>query len=112
MRTLIRERVEVKRRLKNDVMSSIIHNKHFFTMIKSRRMKREGQAVRKAENRSREDWWGGGMLLSLSQDKDRLCGLVVRVLGYRSGGPGSIPGTTRKKSNGSGTGSTQPHEYN
>jgi hypothetical protein len=23
---------------------------------------------------------------------DRLCGLVVRVLGYRSGGPGSIPG--------------------
>jgi hypothetical protein len=28
---------------------------------------------------------------------DRLCGLVVRVLGYRSGGPGSIPGATRKK---------------
>jgi hypothetical protein len=28
---------------------------------------------------------------------DRLCDLVVRVLGYRSGGPGSIPGTTRKK---------------
>jgi hypothetical protein len=27
----------------------------------------------------------------------RLCGLVVRVLGYRSGGLGSIPGTTRKK---------------
>jgi hypothetical protein len=26
-----------------------------------------------------------------------LCGLVVRVLGYRSGGPGSIPGTTRKR---------------
>jgi hypothetical protein len=26
-----------------------------------------------------------------------LCGLVVRVLGYRSEGPGSIPGTTRKK---------------
>jgi hypothetical protein len=29
--------------------------------------------------------------------KDRLCGLVVRVLSYRSGGPGSITGTTRKK---------------
>jgi hypothetical protein len=29
--------------------------------------------------------------------KDHLCGLVVRVLGYRSGDPGSIPGTTRKK---------------
>jgi hypothetical protein len=28
---------------------------------------------------------------------NRLCGLVVRVLGYRSGGPGSIPGSTRKK---------------
>jgi hypothetical protein len=25
------------------------------------------------------------------------CGLVVRVLGYRSGGPRSIPATTRKK---------------
>jgi hypothetical protein len=42
----------------------------------------------------------------------RLCGLVVRVLGYRSGGPGSIPGTTEKKSSGSGTGFTQPLEYN
>jgi hypothetical protein len=28
---------------------------------------------------------------------DRLCGLVVRVLGYRSGDPGSIPVTTRKE---------------
>jgi hypothetical protein len=26
---------------------------------------------------------------------DRLCGLAIRVLNYRSGGPGSIPGTTR-----------------
>jgi hypothetical protein len=26
---------------------------------------------------------------------DRLCGLVVRVLDYKSGGPGSISGTTR-----------------
>jgi hypothetical protein len=45
-------------------------------------------------------------------NRDRLCGLVVRVLGYRSGGPGSIPGITRKKSSGSGTGCTQPREYN
>jgi hypothetical protein len=44
--------------------------------------------------------------------RDRLCGLVIRVLGYRSGGPVSIPGTTKKKSSGSGTGSTQPSEYN
>jgi hypothetical protein len=43
---------------------------------------------------------------------DRLCGLVVRVLGYRFGSPCSIPGTTRKKSSGSATGSTQPREYN
>jgi hypothetical protein len=28
---------------------------------------------------------------------DLLCCLVVRVLGYRSRGPGSIPGTTKKK---------------
>jgi hypothetical protein len=28
---------------------------------------------------------------------DRLCGLVVRVLGYRSRDSGSIPGTTRNK---------------
>jgi hypothetical protein len=34
---------------------------------------------------------------------DRLYGLVVRVLGYRSGDPGSIPVTTKeKKSSGSG----------
>jgi hypothetical protein len=33
----------------------------------------------------------------MSTKPDRLCGLVVRVLGYRSGGPGSIPGTNRKK---------------
>jgi hypothetical protein len=50
---------------------------------------------------------------SLRLVSDRLCGLVVRVLGYRSGGPGSIPGTTRKKiCSGSGTGSTQLREYN
>jgi hypothetical protein len=28
---------------------------------------------------------------------DRLCGLVVRAVGYRSGGSGSIPGIIRKK---------------
>jgi hypothetical protein len=33
---------------------------------------------------------------------DRLCGLVVRVLDYRSGGPGSIPGTTRFSGGGGG----------
>jgi hypothetical protein len=33
----------------------------------------------------------------VSMCPDRLCGLVFRVLGYGSGGPGSIPGTTKKK---------------
>jgi hypothetical protein len=49
---------------------------------------------------------------------DFLCLVVVRVLGYRSGGPGSIPGTNRKKKkkkekkiSGSGTGCTQPRDY-
>jgi hypothetical protein len=36
-------------------------------------------------------------MLSISINNDRLCGLVVRVLGYRFGGKGSIPGTTMKK---------------
>jgi hypothetical protein len=36
-------------------------------------------------------------LYMLCRRKDRLCGLVVRVLGYRSGGPGSIPDNTKKK---------------
>jgi hypothetical protein len=39
---------------------------------------------------------------------DRLCGVVVRVPGYRSRGP--VPDFLR--SSGSGTGSTQPREYN
>jgi hypothetical protein len=39
------------------------------------------------------------VLNSESFSYDRLCGLVVRVLGYRSGGLGLIPGTTRKKKN-------------
>jgi hypothetical protein len=42
-----------------------------------------------------------------------LCDLVVRVLGYRSGGPGfDSQALQEKKSSGSGTGSTQPREYN
>jgi hypothetical protein len=48
----------------------------------------------------------------LHKNVDRLCCLVVRVLGYRFGGPDSIPGTTRKKSSGSETGCAQPREYN
>jgi hypothetical protein len=35
--------------------------------------------------------------LNLLNPSDRLRGLVVRVLGYRFGGPGSIPGTTPQK---------------
>jgi hypothetical protein len=32
----------------------------------------------------------GELNVSILEDQDRLCGLVVRVLGYRSRGPGSI----------------------
>jgi hypothetical protein len=35
--------------------------------------------------------------MSLCLNCDRLCSLVVRVLGYRSGCPGSIPGNIRKQ---------------
>jgi hypothetical protein len=42
-----------------------------------------------------------------------LCGLVARVPGYRSRGPGSISGATGFSENsGSGTESIQPREYN
>jgi hypothetical protein len=40
-------------------------------------------------------WLSLQELTSPTQEIDRLCGLVVTVLGYRSGGPGSIPGTTK-----------------
>jgi hypothetical protein len=43
---------------------------------------------------------------------DRLCDLVVRVLDYRSRDPGFDSRALQKKSSGSGTGSTQPREYN
>jgi hypothetical protein len=45
--------------------------------------------------------------------RDRLCGLVVRVLDYRCRGPGfDSQALQKKKSSGSGTGCTQPREYN
>jgi hypothetical protein len=43
---------------------------------------------------------------------DRLCGLVVRVLGYNPEARVRFPALPEKKSSGSGTGSTQPREYN
>jgi hypothetical protein len=42
----------------------------------------------------------------------RLCGLVIRVLDYRSRGLGFDSRALQKKSSGSGTGSFQPREYN
>jgi hypothetical protein len=48
----------------------------------------------------------------LESGLDRLCGLVVRVIYYRSRGPGFDSRGTTKKSGGSGTGSTQPRENN
>jgi hypothetical protein len=47
-------------------------------------------------------------------ENDSLCGLMVRVSGYRSRGPSfdspALPDVLR--SSGSGPGSTQPREYN
>jgi hypothetical protein len=40
--------------------------------------------------------WACRLVVFFYLESGRLCGLVVRVLGYRSGGPGSIPGTSRK----------------
>jgi hypothetical protein len=68
-------------------------------------------AASRSDGQGLESVWLGYISL-VNTLLDLLCGLVVRVFGYRSGGTGSIPGTTRKKSNGSGTGSTQPREYN
>jgi hypothetical protein len=48
----------------------------------------------------------------LGRKSDHLCGLVVRVPGYRSRGPGSIPGLSHCLRSGSGTVSTQPCECN
>jgi hypothetical protein len=48
---------------------------------------------------------------AISSSQDRPCGLVVRVTGYRSRGP-RFDSRALKKSSGSGTGSTQPREYN
>jgi hypothetical protein len=39
--------------------------------------------------------WMTLLLILLMLSYDRLCGIVVRVPGYRSRGPGSIPGATR-----------------
>jgi hypothetical protein len=56
------------------------------------------------------------LYLSLLQNPyDRLCSLVVRVPGYRSGGPGSIDVATRfslRSRSGTGSLSIQPREYN
>jgi hypothetical protein len=38
----------------------------------------------------------GFNIIQVSTARDRLCGLVVSVPGYRSGGPGSIPGPKKK----------------
>jgi hypothetical protein len=42
-------------------------------------------------------WGKNWIYICYVEESDRLCGLVIRVIGYRSGGPGSIPGTTKKK---------------
>jgi hypothetical protein len=57
---------------------------------------------------------GGTDIRSLIDVLDCPSGLVVKVLGYIYRGPGLIPGATILflRSNGSGTGSTQPRDDN
>jgi hypothetical protein len=50
--------------------------------------------------------------ISLEWMLDKQVFWIATVTLYLRGGPGSIPGTTRKKSSGSVTGSAQPREYN
>jgi hypothetical protein len=53
--------------------------------------------------------------MQLVLQRHRLCGLVVKVLGYRFRGPGSILGASRfflLRSSESGTGSTQSRDDN
>jgi hypothetical protein len=40
-------------------------------------------------------WFGKTGIPPARPEQDYLCGLVVRVPGYTSRGPGSIPGATR-----------------
>jgi hypothetical protein len=47
---------------------------------------------RKLHNKELRDLYSSSSIIRII-----MCCLVVRVLGYRSGGPGSIPGTTRRK---------------
>jgi hypothetical protein len=61
----------------------------------------DGRDVSRYGNKPGVEDFKPNLKLSVIVNDDRLGGLVVRVLGYRSGGPGSIPGTTRKKSTGS-----------
>jgi hypothetical protein len=52
-------------------------------------------------------------IMGALKSQGHLCGLVVRVPGYRCGGPGfNSRALQEKKNSGSGTGSTQPREYN
>jgi hypothetical protein len=55
-----------------------------------------------------ENYWEYLRLLFIF---DRLCGLVLRVPGYRSGGPW-FDSQALQKSSGSGTGPTEPRDYN
>jgi hypothetical protein len=65
-----------------------------------RAIRRDSQGRDSRKGQGRDKWPRdtlNALLYLVRHACDRLCGLVVRVLGYRSGGPGSIPGTTRKK---------------
>jgi alkyl sulfatase BDS1-like metallo-beta-lactamase superfamily hydrolase len=84
------------------IINTIMHNNGYTT-----------HNTRKKRNVTPVDTRKWTTFTYVGRETNRLCGLVDRVLGYRSGGPGSIPCTTKKKkkSSGSGMGCTQPRKY-
>jgi hypothetical protein len=81
------------------------------SLVRSQRKKKKWAVQAKLRNPA---WFHVSLLPSVCIFGDRLCGLVVRVLDYRCRGPGfdSRALQRKKESSGSGTGCTQPREYN
>jgi hypothetical protein len=68
-------------------------------LVRALHKRRDYQKGPRVEGKKKGFLWGSARFRIASglTPNDRLCGLVVRILGYRFGGPGSIPGTARRK---------------
>jgi hypothetical protein len=54
-----------------------------------------GKPEGKTQKRKPGRRWEDDIKVDIREIGDRLCGLVVKVTGYRFRGPGPIPGATR-----------------